>query len=178
MGLFKNLPYCPTSFIPARYLRSINLRKLDRHSRLSKWTAEFATDVKRYKLREVVRDRYGADWVRERFKQRGLPIVFPGNNLSSFHGITYRDSMELPIVPSQFKPGPPGGVEATWHRSAATWHRSSRKWHSRSCRPDLARTSLIVPIVFAETSYNIQTASLPMAYQVRSAVCAPHSTAP
>src|SRR5436309_8892153 len=32
------------------------------------------------------------------FKQRGLPIVLPGNNLSSFHGITYRDSMELPIV--------------------------------------------------------------------------------
>ena len=40
--------------------------------------------------------------------------------LSSFRGITYRASMELPIVPSQFKPGPPGGVEATWHSSAAT----------------------------------------------------------
>src|SRR5436309_11597247 len=106
--------------------------------------------------------------------------------LSCFRGITYSPSMELPIVtpwnypfvPSQFKPGPPGGVEATWHRSAATWHRSSRKWHSRSCRPDLARTSLIVPIVFAETSYNMQTASLPRAYQLRSPVCAPHSAAP
>src|SRR5438093_4839588 len=89
--------------------------------------------------------------------------------LSRFRGITYRPSMELPIVtpwnyPSflvSSSPARPEGWEATWHRSAATWHRSSRKWHSRSCRPDLARTSLIVPIVFAETSYNKQTASLP-----------------
>ncbi len=35
-------------------------------------TAEFAADLKRYRLRQVVGDRYGAEWVKERFRQCGI----------------------------------------------------------------------------------------------------------
>ena len=43
-------------------------------------TAEFAADLRRYSLREVVGDRYGAGWVRERFKQHG--ITYRASNLT------------------------------------------------------------------------------------------------